>query len=188
MRAWAGVHGRSTYPVMPCTAGHTQTPTTSTRVSTRRLAYAALAAGTFDATRFDSTVLLEGPVAKRGLSGWGKRYAVSDPGNPVTYTSHPLTAHWAVCSCACMQWVHAHAHTSTHTVARVCTWARTDTHACTRARTHTHARAQLPTHKHTCPHTHTHTQVLVPRRLLLLGSRTAAYPHTVLTLEGRPPR
>jgi hypothetical protein len=42
-----------------------------------RLAAASVMVGEFDATRFTSMVVLEGPLAKRTLSGHKSRYGVS---------------------------------------------------------------------------------------------------------------
>lgn len=41
-----------------------------------RLAIASVAVGAFDGAAFASGVIMEGEVAKRGLSGWKTRYAV----------------------------------------------------------------------------------------------------------------
>jgi hypothetical protein len=48
-------------------------PTSSLRV--RRVAFASLVAG-FDPSLFQMNILCEGPVQKRGLSGYKSRYAV----------------------------------------------------------------------------------------------------------------
>lgn len=66
---------------------YTQQPTYQTRKTAagsrtaclvvRRLAFASVALTGFDPSPFNSIVVMEGGVAKRGLSGWKGRYAVS---------------------------------------------------------------------------------------------------------------